>query len=1045
MSVYEVHLGSWRQGMSYRDLAEHLVNYVSDLGFTHVELLPVMEHPYGPSWGYQVTGYYAPTARFGTPDDFKYLVDRLHQAGIGVILDWVPGHFPRDAFALARFDGLPLYEHPDPRRGDQPDWGTHVFDFGRLEVRNFLVANALYWLEEFHIDGLRVDAVASMLYLDYSRKDGEWIPNVHGGREHLEAIGLLQEANATAYKRVPGIVTIAEESTSWPGVTKATSSGGLGFGLKWNMGWMNDTLRYLKEEPIHRQYHHNLLTFSLMYAFSENYLLPISHDEVVHGKGSLLTKIPGSREEQLATLRAFLAYMWSHPGKQLLFMGCEFAQPGEWADGRSLDWWLLDHAAHYRVHALVKELNRVYREHPAMWALDSQPAGFRWLDADDNTGNVLSYLRFAQPDQQGDVVATVVNYSGDDKAWVRVGVPRPGRWEVVLDTSGFDEASSPSQAGAVLEAEASPWHDQPWSVTVRVAELATLYLAPRADRLTGSTDGMNAPRAGQPAQPSDLVDVAALVTAYYTREPDPENVDEQVAFGTSGHRGLEPEDVVQRGAHPGHDPGDLRVPARRRASTGRCSSAATPTACPSRPGPRRSRCWSPTTSPCSSTRPTATPPRPAVSHAILTANRGKVTGVDGMPAHTGLADGIVVTPSHNPPGDGGFKYNPPHGGPADSDATKVIAARANELIRGRAGGRQAGAVRAGPGRGIRLRLPRHLRRRPAQRARHRGDPRVRAAHRRRPARRRVGRLLGRHRRAARARPHRREPTGRRHLAVHDARLGRQDPDGLLLPVGDGQPDRAARRLRHRHRQRRRRRPARHRHPGCRPAEPQPLPRRRDPVPLRRRAPAVARRRLHRQDPGVELDDRPGRRRPRAGGSSRCRWASSGSCPGCSTGPGPFGGEESAGASFLRHDGSVWTTDKDGILLALLASEIQARTGKSPSEHYRSLVERHGEPAYARIDAAATREEKAKLAALSPDDVTAESLAGEPITAKLTEAPGNGAAIGGLKVVTESAWFAARPSGTEDVYKIYAESFRGPDHLAQVQAEAKEVVSAALGG
>ena len=478
MSVYEVHLGSWRQGLSYRDLAEHLVNYVSDLGFTHVELLPVMEHPYGPSWGYQVTGYYAPTARFGTPDDFKYLVDRLHQAGIGVILDWVPGHFPRDAFALARFDGLPLYEHPDPRRGDQPDWGTHVFDFGRLEVRNFLVANAIYWLQEFHIDGLRVDAVASMLYLDYSRKDGEWIPNVHGGREHLEAIGLLQEANATSYKLVPGIVTIAEESTSWPGVTKATSSGGLGFGLKWNMGWMNDTLRYLKEEPIHRQYHHNLLTFSLMYAFSENYLLPISHDEVVHGKGSLLTKVPGSRHDQLATVRAFLAYMWSHPGKQLLFMGSEFAQPGEWADGRSLDWWLLDHAAHYRVHALVKELNRVYREHPAMWQLDSQPAGFRWLDADDNTGNLLSYLRFAQADQQGDVVATVVNYSGDDKAWVRVGVPRPGRWEVVLDTSGFDEASTPSQAGSVLEAEASPWHDQPYSVTVRVAALATLYLAP---------------------------------------------------------------------------------------------------------------------------------------------------------------------------------------------------------------------------------------------------------------------------------------------------------------------------------------------------------------------------------------------------------------------------------------------------------------------------------------------------------------------------------------------------------------------------------------
>ena len=478
MSVYEVHLGSWRQGMSYRELAEHLVNYVVDLGFTHVELLPVMEHPYGPSWGYQVTGYYAPTARFGTPDDFKYLVDALHQAGIGVILDWVPGHFPRDAFALARFDGLPLYEHPDPRRGDQPDWGTHVFDFGRLEVRNFLVANAVYWLEEFHIDGLRVDAVASMLYLDYSRKDGEWIPNVHGGREHLEAIGLLQEANATSYKRVPGVVTVAEESTSWPGVTRSTASGGLGFGLKWNMGWMNDTLRYLHEEPIHRQYHHNLLTFSLMYAFSENFVLPISHDEVVHGKGSLVNKIPGDRPDQLATLRAFLAYMWSHPGKQLLFMGCEFAQPGEWADGRSLDWWLLDHAAHFRVHNLVKSLNAVYREHPALWALDSQPAGFRWLDADDNPGNLLSYLRFAEPDGSGDVVATVVNYGGDDKAWVRVGLPRAGRWEVLLDTNGFDEHGSPSQAGVVLEAEPTPWNDQPYSVTVGVSRLSAVYLAP---------------------------------------------------------------------------------------------------------------------------------------------------------------------------------------------------------------------------------------------------------------------------------------------------------------------------------------------------------------------------------------------------------------------------------------------------------------------------------------------------------------------------------------------------------------------------------------
>jgi 1,4-alpha-glucan branching enzyme len=501
MSTYEVHLGSWREGLSYRDLAEHLVNYVKDLGFTHVELLPVMEHPYGPSWGYQVTGYFAPTARFGTPDDFKFLVDTLHQNDIGVILDWVPGHFPRDSWALARFDGLALYEHPDPRRGDQPDWGTHIFDFGRLEVRNFLVANALYWLEEFHADGLRVDAVASMLYLDYSRRDGEWIPNQYGGREHLEAIGFLQETNATAYKRVPGIVTIAEESTSWPGVTKDTASGGLGFGLKWNMGWMNDSLRYLQEEPIHRQYHHNLLTFSLMYAYSENYLLPISHDEVVHGKGSLLGKIPGSRYDALATLRTYLAYLWSHPGKQLLFMGCEFAQSSEWADSRSLDWWLLDHAAHYRVHNLVKELNRIYRENDAMWALDTRPSGFEWLDANDNKGNLFSYLRFADEQRQGEqVVAVVVNFSGLAKEWVRVGVPRPGAWRVILDTSGFDEYSSPSQAENVLMAEDTPCHNQPWSVTVRVAALSALYLAP--DRPRPAQPGPAVAAEPEPAVPT---------------------------------------------------------------------------------------------------------------------------------------------------------------------------------------------------------------------------------------------------------------------------------------------------------------------------------------------------------------------------------------------------------------------------------------------------------------------------------------------------------------------------------------------------------------
>jgi len=524
MSIYEVHLGSWRQGQTFRDMAEHLVNYVVDLGFTHVEFMPVMEHPYGPSWGYQVTGYFSPTARFGTPDDFRYLIDRLHQAGVGVILDWVPGHFPKDAFALARFDGLALYEHPDPRRGDQPDWGTHVFDFGRREVRNFLVANACYWLEEFHADGLRVDAVASMLYLDYSRNDGQWLPNEYGGREHLEAIGLLQEANATAYKRNPGIVMIAEESTSWPGVTKPTDQGGLGFGLKWNMGWMNDSLRYLGEQPIHRQYHHNLLTFALMYAFSENYVLPISHDEVVHGKGSLLTKIPGSRYEQLATLRAYLAYMWSHPGKQLLFMGSEFAQPGEWADGRSLDWWLLDHPAHYRVHALVKELNSLYRRHDALWRLDASSAGFEWLDADDNGGNTVSYLRFAEADRSGDVVAAVVNFSGDAKEWVRIGLPRGGRWRVALDTSGYDEFSSPSQADRVLEAEEEPWQGQPFNVTIRLAAFSALFLVPDGPdpdviegpvpaEVTADPEELDTPNQGDGAAHGEAPDVEDTVEA----------------------------------------------------------------------------------------------------------------------------------------------------------------------------------------------------------------------------------------------------------------------------------------------------------------------------------------------------------------------------------------------------------------------------------------------------------------------------------------------------------------------------------------------------
>ena len=357
MSIYEVHFASWRPGLSYRDGADQLIEYVTAQGFTHIEFLPLAEHPFGGSWGYQVTGYFSPTSRFGAPDDLRYLIDRLHQAGIGVIMDWVPGHFPKDAFALARFDGEALYEHPDPRRGEHRDWGTYIFDFGRNEVRNFLVANALYWFEEFHVDGLRVDAVASMLYLDYSREDGEWAPNVHGGRENLEAIHFLQEVTATSYKRYPGISMIAEESTSFPGVTAPTDRAGLGFGFKWNMGWMNDSLQYISRDPMYRSHHEGELSFSFVYAFSENFVLPISHDEVVHGKGSLFARMPGDHWQKLANMRAFLAYMWGHPGKQLLFMGQEFGQLSEWAEGRGLDWWILDQPSHAQLHGFVATLN----------------------------------------------------------------------------------------------------------------------------------------------------------------------------------------------------------------------------------------------------------------------------------------------------------------------------------------------------------------------------------------------------------------------------------------------------------------------------------------------------------------------------------------------------------------------------------------------------------------------------------------------------------------------------------------------------------------
>jgi len=473
MSIYEVHLGSWRRGRSYRELADELVPYVASLGFTHVEFLPVAEHPFGGSWGYQVTSYYAPTARFGSPDDLRHLIDAFHRAGIGVIIDWVPAHFPKDEWALARFDGTPLYEHPDPRRGEQPDWGTFVFDFGRREVRNFLVANAIYWLEEYHVDGLRVDAVASMLYLDYSRTDGEWTPNVHGGRENLEAIGFLQEMNATVYKRTPGISTIAEESTSWPGVSRPTHVGGLGFGFKWNMGWMHDSLGYMSREPIYRQYHHHQMTFSMMYAYTENFVLPISHDEVVHGKGSLLRKMPGDRWQQLANVRAYLAFMWAHPGKQLLFMGAELGQESEWAESRELDWWLLDHPEHRGVHAAVTDMNARYQESPALWSQDTEPSGFSWIDANDAAGNVFSFLRFGS---DGSVVACVSNFAAVPHEGYRVGLPHTGDWQEILNTDAGDYGGSGvGNLGGVV-AHQDGWHGMPASATLRLPPLGTLWL-----------------------------------------------------------------------------------------------------------------------------------------------------------------------------------------------------------------------------------------------------------------------------------------------------------------------------------------------------------------------------------------------------------------------------------------------------------------------------------------------------------------------------------------------------------------------------------------
>jgi len=476
MSTYEVHLGSWRPGLTYRQLAEQLTEYVVAQGFTHVELLPVAEHPFGGSWGYQVTSYYAPTSRFGSPDDFRFLVDSLHRAGIGVIVDWVPAHFPKDSWALGRFDGTALYEHSDPRRGEQLDWGTYVFDFGRPEVRNFLVANALYWLGEFHVDGLRVDAVASMLYLDYSRPDGGWTPNVYGGRENLEAVQFIQEMNATVHKIIPGIVTIAEESTSWPGVTRPTNIGGLGFSMKWNMGWMHDTLGYLSRDPIYRSYHHHEMTFSMLYAFSENYVLPISHDEVVHGKGTLWGRMPGNDHVKAAGLRSLLAYQWAHPGKKLLFMGQEFGQRAEWSDERGVDWYQLDEDGFSAgILRFMRDVNTVYRSRPALWSQDFRPEGYSWIDANDSASNVLSFLRYGT---DGSVMACVFNFAGNEHSRYRLGLPQAGTWREVLNSdAAIYNGSGVGNFGAV-QALATPWHGRPASAELVLPPTSAVWLEP---------------------------------------------------------------------------------------------------------------------------------------------------------------------------------------------------------------------------------------------------------------------------------------------------------------------------------------------------------------------------------------------------------------------------------------------------------------------------------------------------------------------------------------------------------------------------------------
>jgi 1,4-alpha-glucan branching enzyme len=483
MSIYEVHAGSWRRRtdegdrwLTYRELADELVPYAKRLGFTHIELMPIMEHPFDASWGYQTVGYYAVTSRFGTPADFMHFVDRCHAEGLGVILDWTPGHFPRDDHGLAFFDGTHLYEHEDPRRGAHPDWGTLVFNYGRNEVQNFLLSNALFWIDKYHIDGLRVDAVASMIYLDYSRKPGEWIPNEFGGRENLEAIAFLRRLNEVLHQRHPGALMIAEESTSWPAVSRPTYVGGLGFDLKWNMGWMNDTLRYMEFDPIYRQHHHNELTFSMLYAFHENFVLPLSHDEVVHGKRSLLEKMPGDDWQKFANLRLLLAYFYAHPGKKLLFMGGELGQRNEFWEGGSVEWPLEQSPPHQGIQRLVGDLNRLHVGEHALHEVDFEWSGFEWLEANDAAASVVTFLRRARDTE--DLIVVACNFTPVVRESYRVGVPRPGFYREILNTdSKYYEGTDLGNAGGV-QAEPIPWNDRPYSIKLRLPSLAVMYFKP---------------------------------------------------------------------------------------------------------------------------------------------------------------------------------------------------------------------------------------------------------------------------------------------------------------------------------------------------------------------------------------------------------------------------------------------------------------------------------------------------------------------------------------------------------------------------------------